>query len=343
MRVILCLGIISAAVLTFTQVSTAAVPKKQSRAYIGLTGCDLAAEWMGDVFLACHSFGDALPGTIVNGRHSGVDAYIVRFNLKEGKIVYTTRIGGNHYSAAFKVKVDGSGSAYAVGVTQAIDFPTTSDAIQKTFGGGKSDAFLVVISPTRGVIYSTFLGGSGNDQAVDLALDGKSGVYVAGTTWSSDYPGASRSAKQTHATSFLTFLKVSGSADSRSMLFGGSGDDTLNGVTLDGKGGIFLAGTTHSVDFPIIGQTPSSLHGASDAFLVRLKTSDFTPTFSSYFGGTGNETGCAVDVDRYVRPILLGSNNSADLPVRNNVFQPKNNGGTDLFVSTFSERGIRTT
>jgi len=313
------------------------MPREAYFTYIGLGDCDSVAGWNGDIFLACHSIGDALPAEIIGGRRRGADAYVVRIDPRKNKVVYATRLGGSHYSAAFRIKVNRHGQAYVTGVTAASDFPIRGNAVQPKFGGGKWDAFLAVIAPDGNLIYSTFLGGSGEDRGTDLALDGRGGVYVGGTTWSPDFPGQPQNKNEIHSKPFVIYLRPNAKDSLRSTVFGGDSDDTLGGIALDNHGSLFVVGTTRSKNFPLVTPIQSALRGPSDAFLTRLKTSDLTIASSTYFGGSGDDTGWNVALDRQGHAVIVGSANSPDLPGTQAAFQPGNAGGKDAFVTVFRD------
>lgn len=205
--------------------------------FLGVADCDGVATWRGDAFLACHSPESKLPANIQGSSAAPnvMSGYVLRLNLKTGKIIYATRIGGEDFTALFRIKVDEKGFAYAAGFTKSRNFQTTPDAVQRKFGGGDSDAILVKIAPTGKVVYATLLGGSGADQGNGLELDGKGGVFVGGTTWSADFPGQ-RSPKAAGAgDAFVSHVKLGGTDGLRSVVFGGLQDEKLTGLAIDGR------------------------------------------------------------------------------------------------------------
>lgn len=137
------------------------------------------------LLLACHSDSKDFPGAPRTG--GGMDAYVVKIDPRAGRILWTVRLGGSDYDGAFRIKVDDGGNAYAVGLTQSPDFPTTPAALQPGYGGGDGDGFLVKLGPDGRLLYSTYLGGSGSDQAMDVVAGAR--LYVAGMTGSSRFPG----------------------------------------------------------------------------------------------------------------------------------------------------------
>ena len=268
-----------------------------------------------------------------------MSAYAVRLHVKTGKRVYMTQIGEGHaFTAAFRVKVDAQGSAYVAGFTKEHAFPTTPDAVQKIYGGGDSDAFLVKVSPKGKIVYSTLLGGSGADQGNGLELDGAGGIFVGGTTWSADFPGAKRAA--VGADAFVAHFRPGDPTSLETIVFGGSGEEKLTGLASDRHGGLFAVGYTKSTDFPVVKPVQGSLKGVSDLFLTRLV--DMSTTFSTYFGGSGDDSGWGVTVDRKGNPVVAGTTDSPDLPTTTGVFQPKSGGKLDAFIAKFEGLGYQT-
>src|SRR5262245_60656450 len=153
---------------------------------------DIAVDTAGHIYMACHSTSDDFPGSKQRDNSQDadrMDAYVSKIDPLAGKVIYTTRLGGSKWDGAIRIEVDQHGNAYVVGFTESIDFPTTSNALQREYIGGKSDAFLVKLKADGEIEYSTFFGGSDADQGNALALDKAGNVYLAGTTWSNDLPG----------------------------------------------------------------------------------------------------------------------------------------------------------
>src|SRR5439155_1695170 len=115
----------------------------------------------------------------------GVDAFVAKVNPTGTGLVYFTSFGGNADDQGFGIAVDALGSAYVTGFTISTNFPTTPGAFQTTFGGGRSpgptDAFVTKLSPDgSALVYSTYLGGNGDDYGLGITVDGFGFAYVAG-------------------------------------------------------------------------------------------------------------------------------------------------------------------
>ncbi len=312
--------------------------------YLGVADCDDSALWRGDLFLACHSPKSSLPVPVAHsqGREGGVmAAYVLRLDLNRGKFVYATRIKTGALTAALRIKTDANGLAFVTGLTKGPGLPVTEDALQPRFGGGESDAFLVAIAPDGRIAYGTFLGGEGDDVGNALQLDGTGGVIVGGTTTSADFPGQSSSDRR-DADAFISSWELSDATSHRSVVFGGSSEEKLTGLAVDGKGGVFAVGYTKSDDFPVHDPVQTGLRGASDMFLSRLNLPDLAIAFSTYLGGSGDDSGWGVATDETGAPVVAGITDSNDLPVSSNAFQQTARGGLDAFVARFAGPAYRT-
>jgi hypothetical protein len=310
--------------------------------YLGVADCDgVAFGQNGDIYLACHSPSDRLPIEVRPPRTTpggDMDAYLIRLDPRAGKLAYATRIGGTDYDYAGRIKVDENGFAYAAGFTKSRDFPVTVDAAQSQFGGGDSDAFLVKVAPDGRLVYATFLGGSGPDQGNALILDRRGGVCVGGTTWSDDFPGQPRPRITSRGDAFVSCLQPERPGSLRSVVFGGQQEEKLTGIVFDGRGGLFAVGYTKSSDFPTKQPVQEQLRGTSDLFLTRFSIPSLTLTFSTFFGGSGDDSGWGIAIDKHGDPVVSGITNSTDLPTSRDTFQKATRGGLDAFVARFQGR-----
>jgi hypothetical protein len=119
---------------------------------------------------------------------------VSKLNPAGSALVYSTYVGGDGDEEGDWIAVDSAAGAWVAGFTTCDDFPTTSNAIQRTYGGPSvataffGDAFVLRLSPSGSALsFSTFLGGSGDDVVGTLAL-GKGGVYITGSSGSTNFP-----------------------------------------------------------------------------------------------------------------------------------------------------------
>src|SRR2546426_194382 len=141
------------------------------------------------------------------------DAFVSKLSPSGSSLVYSTYLGGSFTDQALALAVDSSGSVYIAGQTSSSDFPTSAGAFKTTYGGN-GDAFLAKLSPDgSSLAYSTYLGGSGLDEARDIALDSAGNIYVAGQTFSTDFPmlSALQTANKGNQDAFVAEFSASGS------------------------------------------------------------------------------------------------------------------------------------
>ncbi|MCZ6689049.1 MAG: SBBP repeat-containing protein [Planctomycetota bacterium] len=247
------------------------------------------------------------------------DAFVSKLNSTGSALIYSTYLGGvSDENGTVRIGVDAAGNAYVAGYTSSADFPTTVGAFDVTFNGGGQDAFMSKLNATgtAPLVYSTYLGGSGIDQALDIAVDGVGNAYVVGFT-SSEFPTtplALQTAKPGGLDGFVTHLDPGGSLIYSTYL-GGAGFDFARGIAINDAGDAFVTGQTGSGDFPMVNVTDDSL-GGTDAFLARLDASGGSLGFSTYLGGSalgGGDNGAGVAVDADGSAIVVGHTGAADL------------------------------
>jgi len=198
----------------------------------------------------------------------GSNLTLTELNSTATKLVYSTYLGGSgagyRGDAPNGLALDSTGNAYLTGTTYEANFPVTTGAFQKTnnaAAGGFPTCFVTKMNPTgTALVYSTYLGGSGADNAVGLAVDSAGDAYITGSAGSSDFPVTSNAYQTTNlaanndgAVVFLTEMNPTGSAELYSTYFGGgySFSDTGNSVALGANGTVLFAGFTGASDFPI--------------------------------------------------------------------------------------------
>src|SRR5208282_3998673 len=180
------------------------------------------------------------------------DAYLVKLN-SDGSLNFATHLGGSGEDAGNAIALDSAGNIYIAGSTASTDFPVFH-ALQVTTGG-KGDAFVAKISPDgQHVLYATYLGGTGTDEALGIAVDAKNSVYVTGQTLSPDFPTENAfqphcltgSSNQCAGEAFVAKLSSDGSSLVYSTYLGGSGGDSGNAIAVDVAGQVYVAGQTLS-------------------------------------------------------------------------------------------------
>ncbi len=205
------------------------------------------------------------------------DGWLVKLSAT-GSVIYATYIGGSAGDTVRGAKVDLNGNLHLTGTTVSENFPTLN-AIQPQYGGGTSDGWVASLNSSgSALIYSTYLGGSSDDAASDLALDANDNVYVAGATSSVDFPtvNAIQNNNAGGYDAFLTKINASGTALVFSTYLGGSGNDWARQLAVDSAGRAYLTGTTSSPNFPTVSPLQAAFGGGpEDAFIAILGTCNF--------------------------------------------------------------------
>jgi hypothetical protein len=224
--------------------------------------------------------GNPLQATL-NG---GSDAFVAKLNAVGSALLYATYLGGSEEDRGIDLAVDTAGNTYITGRTTSRNFPVAGSPLQATFGGGFTDAFVAKLDTAGStLVYATYLGGSGVDTGLGIAVDAAGQAYVTGDTYSLDFPVAGSPLQETSRglqDAFVAKLNAAGSALLYATYLGGSGYDVGYGIAVDAAGQAFVTGYTNSDDFPVAGSPFQARNGGSgsfDAFVAKLGTEDTLP------------------------------------------------------------------
>jgi hypothetical protein len=200
-----------------------------------------------------------------------------------GAGMYSTCLGPG---SGESIAVDVDGNAYITGRTPSASFPTTAESAQPVFGGGNGDAFVTKLnSHGSALLYSTFLGGSGDDAATGIVIDDIGRAYITGDTTSTNFPTTSAAFQGNLSgprDAFLTTLELTGSVLVNSTFLGGSQVETGGDIARDSEGHMYVSGLTRSADFPTTsGAFQVALQGTTDAFIVKMEALAVPPPSTS--------------------------------------------------------------
>lgn len=267
---------------------------------------------------------------------------------------WATYLGGSGEDVGHGIAVDTEGNAYVIGTTDTpgSGFPgTTSSLIQHTFGGGR-DAFITKLNSTgTALVYSTYLGGSGNDLGLGIAVDPAGQAYITGEAGSSGFPGTTGSLIQNtfgggENDAFVTKLNPAGNALIYSSYLGGSGNDSGSGIAVDTAGNAYVTGRTNTPGSGFPGTASSLIQstyaGSEDAFVTKLNAAGTGIVYSTYLGDSGGDMGSGIAVDQAGQAYVTGSTNlpgsgfpgTAGSPIQST---PSDNG--DAFVTKLNAAG----
>jgi len=304
--------------------------------YLGGSGLDqanaIAADSTGATYVAGYTPGgfptlNAGQNTFGGGAR---DAFVAKLS-PTGALVYSTYLGGTGDDLSYGIGVDSSGSVYVTGYTSG-SFPTLN-AVQNTYGGGTGDAFVTKLGPTGALVYSTYLGGPGNDFAFGIGVDSTGAAYFTGDT-SGGFPTLNAAQSAYGGGNFDAFIaKLSPSgALVYSTYLGGTDDEQGAAIAVNSTGATFVSGFTGG-GFPTLNAVQSTYGGQFDAFVAALSPSGAL-LYSTYLGGTTADVGAGIATDgignAYVVGITLGN-----FPILN-ATQGTFGGSADAFIAKLS-------
>ena len=274
------------------------------------------------------------------------DAFVTKLSADGSSLVYSTYLGGSgSVENGRDIVVDDSGNAYVTGFTDSIDFPTVNPPFQNVNGGGR-DAFVTKLNPNgTSLVYSTYLGGTGDDGGEGIAVDSSDNAYVTGDTSSTTtFPTSDTAPQQSlkgRQDAFVTKLSADGASLGFSTYLGGSDTDRGHGIAVDVLGNAYVTGITSSLDFPTLNPVQQTLGGGVDAFVTKMNLNGTALEYSTYLGGSNDETGAgniAIAVDTSASAYVAGTTSSTNFPLANEL-QAIPAGSCNAFVTKYSTDG----
>ncbi|HEX9287318.1 MAG TPA: SBBP repeat-containing protein, partial [Thermoanaerobaculia bacterium] len=287
---------------------------------------------------------NAGPDTSFNG---GSDAFVAKVAADGTSLVYAGYIGGVSFDFGFGIAVDGAGNAYVTGQTQSTEatFPVTVGP-DVTFNGFV-DAFVAKVNPSgTALVYAGYIGGTGNDLARGIAVDGEGNAYVVGQTTSSqamNFPVAFGPDLSFNGATdaFVAKVNAAGTALDYAGYIGGANNDFGLGIAVDAFGNAYVAGQTQSSEtsFPVaIGPDLTYNGGGFDAFVAKVNAAGTALDYAGYIGGEANDLGYAVAVDASGHAYVTGSTASTAFPATGGPYLTPN-GLDDAFVAKVKSDG----
>ncbi|QPJ62145.1 MAG: DUF5011 domain-containing protein [Candidatus Nitronauta litoralis] len=256
-------------------------------------------------------------------------------------LVYSTYLGGSSFEQGESIAVDSSGNVFVAGWTDSNDFNTVNP-IEGDSGG--RDVFVLKISENAGVPsldFSTYLGGSGLDQAESLALDPQGGIYVAGWTQSGDFDTLNALEGDSGLNDAFVF-KLEETPTGPSLIYstylGGSFNDEAYAIAVNPSGDAYVAGRTFSPDFDTV-NTLDTPDLSSDFFVFKLEENAgvLNLAYSTYLGGSGAEEMSGIAVDATGGAYVTGYTTSTNLELVNPIEGDSGDGTWDAYVFKLQE------
>ena len=320
--------------------------------YLGGSGWDEAKAiaihpTTGEVYVAGRTHSTNFPDTSGGAQASfrGVsDAFVAKLNSSLTQILQATYLGGSGWDEAKAIAIHPTtGEVYVAGETQSTNFPNTSGGAQASFRG-VPDAFVARLnSSLTQILQATYLGGNDWDIAKAIAIHPTTGeVYVAGMTYSTNFPNTSGGAQVSFrgvSDAFVARLNSSLTQILQATYLGGSNRDIAKAIAIHPTTGeVYVAGETQSTNFPnTSGGAQASFRGVSDAFVAKLNSSLTQILQATYLGGSGNDIAKALAIHPTTGEVYVaGRTHSTNFPNTSGGAQASFRGVPDAFVARLS-------
>lgn len=251
-------------------------------------GVGIAVDSAGNAYVTGTTDSSAYP--VTSGAYQTTSstggAFITKLNAAGNALVYSTFVKG---ATPKSIVVDNSGNSYITGSATS-SFISTTGAFQTSYRGG----FVAKLNSSgNAMVYATYLGGSSaSDFCNAIATDAQGNAYVAGTTFSADFPTATpyQASLRGQKDAFVTKINPAGTALIYSTYLGGSDNEYGKGITVDAAGQAYVVGWTNSGDYPVILGAFQLRKGYADpavsnAFITKLSDTGTALIYSSYLGG----------------------------------------------------------
>jgi hypothetical protein len=276
-------------------------------------GKGIAIDGKGDVYVTGESFSDDFPTVnaynATGAGNSYSDAFVLKMPADGSSLLYSTYVAGSSSDFVSDMAIDKDGAAYVTGETWSADFPAVN-SYQTYQAAGDVYAFKLAANGSK-LLYSTIVGGSGEDGGHGITVDEEDSAYVTGDTESTDFPvvnayNATGDGNAAYSDAFVFKLSTNGSKILYSTYLSGSWNDFAEGILVDSNGRAYVTGHTVSNDFP--NQNPSTSRGGGDVFLVVMSSSGSSLEFSTIINGNGSDNCEAVAKDSFGNIYITGFN-----------------------------------
>jgi hypothetical protein len=259
---------------------------------------------------------------------SASDLFVAKLTSDGSALEYATYLGGSSDESDADIAIDSTGAAYITALTESADFPTV-DAMQPACNCGARRADVVVAKLSADgsqLVYSTYLGGSNEEELPAIAVDLPGAAYVSGFTASDDFPKVNPLKSQLggdQGDAFVAKLAPDGSALLYSTYLGGAeGAEGARDITVDSLGAVYVVGFTGSSDFPVVNPAQAAFAGLYDAFVSKISPDGTALVYSTYVGGFQGDQAYGIAVDASGAAYVTGVTDSVDFPTVN-ALQPQ--------------------
>jgi beta-propeller repeat-containing protein len=305
------------------------------------TAYAVAVDASGNVYVTGRA-GAGFPttGGFDNTFGGGDDAFVTKVNAGGTSLAWSSYLGGSDEDAGTGIAVDSADDVYIEGLTASSDFPTVG-GFDTAYGLGAYDVFVTKVDAAgSGLVWSSYLGGSSADYGNGIAVDSGGNVFVAGMTWSSDFPtiGGFDTTYGSTGDAFVAEVDAAGSSLVWSSYLGEAGTDDAYGIAVSSPS-VLVAGTTDSSDFPTVGGFGTTYGGSGDGFVTAVDANGTSVVWSSYLGGSDYDAAATIKA-AWGGVYVAGVTRSSDFPTTGGFDSTWGGGGSsDAFVAKVDPGG----
>ena len=306
----------------------------------------------GKIYVTGIAYSEDFPitdGAFQDANHLGGDVFVTSLSSNGQSLGFSTYVGGFGFDCP--TKLEAGDNIFVGGYTNSDDFPVTGDAYDNTFGGGNPlhDGFVFKMNTSGGMLYSSYFGGSGDDQIYGICIDPTAPevYYLTGQTTSSNFPVTDNALDNqlgdgTGGNEDAFVAEFTGNQLNYSTYLGGTSTDYATDVAVNANHFIMVSGSTYSDDFPVTPDAFSSQRQGTyeDAFVTQLKPGGNSGSddlkYSSYFGGSFEEEVGAVLLKGEDKLYITGYTSSQNFPVTPGAVSQEAIGNMDVFLTRFN-------
>jgi hypothetical protein len=307
----------------------------------------IAVDSSGNAYVAGHTASPDFPttaGAFDTTLGGTDDIFVTKLGGTGSNPIYSTLIGGSGVDIALGLALDANGNVYLNGPSNSTDFPVTAGAFDTSENGGYDSIVAKLSSTGSALVYSTYLGGTQEEEGTAIAVDGGGNAYVTGRTDGTGFPttgGAFDTSTNGFLDAYVSKLNATGSALVYSTFLGGGSNDRGRGIAVDSSGNAYITTFESSSDFPTTaGAFDTSYGGNRDGTVTKLNASGSALTYSTYLGGSAEDKGGAVVVDATGSAYVTGPTASSDFPTTVGAPDTTFNGGLgDAYVTKLKPSG----
>ena len=321
--------------------------------YLGGYGADyiqaMALDASGNILVAGYTQSWDFPvpdgyDTTYNGSY---DIFAAKLSADGSQLLWGTFIGGYYDEIAWAMALDAGMNIVLVGSSSSYDAPVSAGAFDTSFNGGgplRLDIYVAKLSAAgNALLWGTYIGGYGDEEAQACALDASGAVVLAGYTESLNIPvpgGFDTELHSDYYDIYLARLSNDGSNLEWGSYLGGSRVDKAASLCLDSNDNIVIAGYTSSNDIPVPGGYDDTLGYYGNMYLAKISIVENILLWGTYLGGNGGDSAVSISIDAFGSVYVLGTTYSKDIPVPGG-YDTAFNGVVDMYAAKLSPDGNR--